>query len=721
MGIADGAPRDGRDPAPPSGRPGGSHASAGGPQPGAHDPQPSAGGPQPSAGGPQPSAHDPQPSSDGPQPGADGSQPSSDGSPQGARGPESIAAPPEPTDTRNDPRAVYALRRDARRREEARWESRHHAVANARLLVFLGGVAVLWFVFGARSLSPLWLLLPVAAYVPLVLLHDFVLDARSRAARAAALYERGLERLEDRWAGAGPDGAGFQDPNHIFAADLDLFGPGSLFQLVCQAGTRAGKETLARWLAAPAPPAVVRGRQSAVRELVPRLDLREEVTLLGMRFQAGLHAAADRDLLAAWLASPPVLASRTARVAAFALAALAVPAVLGWAVWGTGPSPLAAVLFGQVLLRLRLRKELRPVFALAGDAAADLDLLAAALRRLEKEEFAAPRLRELRRALDAGATPPSRRIRELRVLADCLEGRRNALFAPVSFLLLWDVHFAFALEAWRRAHGPAVPRWIAALGEFETLVSFAWHAFERPGDVDPEFVEAAEGPLFDAEGLGHPLLPEATCVRNDLRLDAGRSLLVVSGSNMSGKSTLLRAAGLAVVLAQAGAPVRARRLRLSPLALGASIRIQDSLQEGISRFYAEIRRLRRIVEESETGEPMLFLIDEILGGTNSHDRRIGAEGVLRGLLERRALGMVTTHDLALTEVARALAPRGENVHFEDRLEEGTMLFDYRLRPGVVTRSNALGLMRAVGLPVAEEAPRTRPSGPSAEDESRQPA
>jgi len=210
-------------------------------------------------------------------------------------------------------------------------------------------------------------------------------------------------------------------------------------------------------------------------------------------------------------------------------------------------------------------------------------------------------------------------------------------------------------------------------------------------------------------------------VRNDLRLDAGRSLLVVSGSNMSGKSTLLRAAGLAVVLAQAGAPVRARRLRLSPLALGASIRIQDSLQEGISRFYAEIRRLRRIVEESETGEPMLFLIDEILGGTNSHDRRIGAEGVLRGLLERRALGMVTTHDLALTEVARALAPRGENVHFEDRLEEGTMLFDYRLRPGVVTRSNALGLMRAVGLPVAEEAPRTRPSGPSAEDESRQPA
>jgi DNA mismatch repair ATPase MutS len=201
------------------------------------------------------------------------------------------------------------------------------------------------------------------------------------------------------------------------------------------------------------------------------------------------------------------------------------------------------------------------------------------------------------------------------------------------------------------------------------------------------------------EVLGHPLIPESRNVRTDLRLSDEPRVLVVSGSNMSGKSTLLRTAGVNVVLALAGAPVRARRLRLSPLQVGASIHIQDSLQAGASRFYAEIKRLRQIVDLTHGSVPVLFLLDEILHGTNSHDRRIGAEGVVRGLLDRGAIGLVTTHDLALARVAEELAPLAANVHFEDRLEDGKMTFDYRLRPGVVQRSNALELMRSVGLEV----------------------
>jgi DNA mismatch repair ATPase MutS len=218
-------------------------------------------------------------------------------------------------------------------------------------------------------------------------------------------------------------------------------------------------------------------------------------------------------------------------------------------------------------------------------------------------------------------------------------------------------------------------------------------------------VKLATEPLLEAEAIGHPLIEEGRVVRNDVQMGGadGPRVLVVSGSNMSGKSTLLRTLGVNVVLAQAGAPVRARRLRISPLAVGASIRVTDSLQGGVSRFYAEILRLRQILDATArpgpNGAPVLFLIDEFLHGTNSHDRRIGAEAVVRGLVERGAIGLITTHDLALADIAGALGARAANVHFEDHIEDGRMVFDYAMRPGVVRKSNAIELMRSVGLEI----------------------
>ncbi|MBI2149640.1 MAG: hypothetical protein HYU27_03420 [Acidobacteria bacterium] len=231
----------------------------------------------------------------------------------------------------------------------------------------------------------------------------------------------------------------------------------------------------------------------------------------------------------------------------------------------------------------------------------------------------------------------------------------------------------------------------------EALCALAGYAFEHPGDPFPELIE---GPiLLEADEVRHPLIPASECVPNSLKLGGDLRLLVVSGSNMSGKSTLLRTVGINVVLAQAGAPVRARRLRLSPLAIGATLRVQDSLHGHTSRFYSEIRRLHEIMELTQGPLPVLFLLDEILHGTNSHDRAIGAEAVVRGLADRGAIGLVTTHDLALAKVADALAPRAANVHFRDHLDNGRMIFDYRLHPGIVEKSNALELMRAIGLKV----------------------
>jgi DNA mismatch repair ATPase MutS len=263
--------------------------------------------------------------------------------------------------------------------------------------------------------------------------------------------------------------------------------------------------------------------------------------------------------------------------------------------------------------------------------------------------------------------------------------------------ILWTPHLALRVEAWRRASGGAVRRWLTATGEMEALCSLAGYAFEHPADSFPEF--AADGPHFEAQGIAHPLLAESQAVRNVVSLGGTLRLLVVSGSNMSGKSTLLRTVGVNAVLAQAGAPVRAARLRLSPLAVGASIRLNDSLQGGVSRFYAEILRLRQILDLTAGSQPVLFLIDEFLHGTNSHDRRIGAEAVVRSLLDRGAAGFITTHDLALADIADVLGSRAANVHFEDRVENGSIHFDYIMRPGVVRKSNAIELMRSVGLEI----------------------
>jgi hypothetical protein len=379
------------------------------------------------------------------------------------------------------------------------------------------------------------------------------------------------------------------------------------------------------------------------------------------------------------------------------LALLTVLTLILW-IAGFGGIPfLLAFILGRAFA-FRLQAPVERVVSAVGGAGRDLTLLSGVLGRLERERFKSPRLVELRAALDVEGLAPSQQISKLNRLIDMLDARRNMLFAPFSAILLWPLQFAIAIERWRQTSGPAVALWLAAVGELEALCSLASYAYEHPQYPFPEVVEGVA--LFEGEGLGHPLIPESRNVRTDLRLSEERErVLIVSGSNMSGKSTLLRTIGTNTVLALAGAPVRANGLRLSPLQVGASIRIQDSLQAGASRFYAEITRLRQIVELTEGELPVLFLLDEILHGTNSHDRRIGAEGVVRGLLERGAIGLVTTHDLALARIAEELAPRADNVHFEDHLEGGKMTFDYRLRPGVVQRSNALELMRSVGLEV----------------------
>jgi len=591
------------------------------------------------------------------------------------------------------PLGEYARRLEARGSELSQLQRRELAMSRARLSAALGGVGTWWLAHALWAVSIAWLLAPVLAFVALVVAHHRVRRTRERAQRAVEFYQHGVGRLTERWSGTGERGDRFRDESHPYAEDLDLFGQGSLFELLCTARTRAGEDTLAGWLLSAASPDEVRARQTAVAELRPKLDLREDLAAIGTDVRAGLHPEA----LAAWGSAPPLLSSRVLRVVAAALVVLSLGFLLAWGGGFLGPRPAAIALSLQGVFAFFLRRRVRQVIRSVERPARDLALLAHLLGRLEAEGFEAPRLKVLRAALDTGGLPPSRQIARLGRQIDLLYARNNELFAPVSGLLLWATQCALAIEAWRAANGAAIARWIDVVGEMEALCALAGYAYEHPDDPFPEIT--APQACFEAEQLGHPLIPESRCVRNDVRLGGELCLLIVSGSNMSGKSTLLRAVGTNAVLAQAGAPVRARRLRLSPLAVGASIRLHDSLQAGTSRFYAEITRLRQLVDLTQGSSPLLFLLDEILHGTNSHDRRIGAEAVVRELVERRSVGLVTTHDLALAQMADTLGAHAANVHFEDHLENGKMSFDYRMRPGVVTKSNALALMRAVGLEV----------------------
>jgi hypothetical protein len=592
----------------------------------------------------------------------------------------------------SDPRSAYIERLKARRLAVARHEQRYRTISNVRLLVFLTAAVLAWLVWGRQAISAFWLGLPAALFICLIAAHERVSRARRAAGRAVAHYERALARLDGKWAGHGEAGERFLDAAHPYAADLDLFGHGSLFELLSSARTRMGEETLAGWLLETAEPAVLRPRHEAVAELRPMLDLREDLAVLGEDVRTGVHPAE----LAAWGELPRSLESGMARAVAFAIPCLVAVSAVLWGIQGWR-DPFFAMLAAVAIFIARYRRVVARVVEAVEQPAHDLALLAKVLSRLEQERFTSARLMELRAALDVAGHAPSTRIAKLNRLIEMLDSRDNPFMKAVGPLMLWTEQLAFAIEAWRRVSGPALRRWLAAVGEIEALCCVAAYAFEHPADVFPEF--AAGAACFEVEAMAHPLLDASRAVRNSVRLGDDLRVLIVSGSNMSGKSTLLRTVGINAVLAQAGAPVCAQRLRLSRLALGASIRALDSLQDGTSRFYAEITRLHQIMELTGGPLPVLFLLDELLHGTNSHDRRIGAEAIVRGLVGRGAIGLVTTHDLALAQVVEALAPRAENVHFQDQFENGRMTFDYRLHAGVVEKSNALELMRSVGLEV----------------------
>jgi len=543
------------------------------------------------------------------------------------------------------------------------------------------------------SRADLLLLIPVAIFAVLAVIHGRLIRAVAGCSRAIRFYEQGLSRLDGSWAGKGIAGERFLEPSHPYARDLDLFGRASVFELLCTARTRAGEETLARWMLAPATPDTVRERQAAAVELSDRLAFRERLATLGEDVGLGVR---PKELVT-WGEAAPVFPSGIIRIVLPLLAAAWIFSLIAWQVWGAPELLVVATTVINLGISYRFRVHLGEAAHAAEEAGRDLNLLSQVLTAFEREDFESPRLLQLQKQLKQGNVLPSKAVAQLNRWVEFLESAHNLFVRIFDYVIFYRLQFVLAAESWRRRFGPSLRTWLDTVGELEALAALGGYTYEHPADVFAEFVESA--PCFEAQGLAHPLLPQNRAVANDLRLGPDLQLIMVSGPNMAGKSTFLRGVGVNAVLAQCGAPVRAASLKLSPLQVTASICVLDSLEGGISRFYAEIRRLKQIMDLTNGAVPVLFLLDELLSGTNSHDRLIGTRSFITKLVERGAVGLVSTHDLSLTAIPQEIGSKANNGHFKDHMKEGLLHFDYKLYPGIVQTSNALALMRSIGLEV----------------------
>lgn len=538
------------------------------------------------------------------------------------------------------------------------------------------------------------------AFVVLIMMHARVVERTDRLDAALAFYKRGLAREASDWAAA----CRWVDINaasreHPYAFDLDVVGERSLIAVLDESVTPWGRRELSRLLLGEALPTKqeIHARQIAVRDMAERAEFREgwfaEGRCLDMseaRIGAFVRWTAEDQLL---------VASGAVRLAAKLIPVLTISLFvayqLGKLPWWSAAGSLGLGIF----ISVGHHRGLAPITS----GAIALGACRSLLRRLESQTFTAPLLVELNAALSPGGKRASEHLDALARITGFLEASNHAVFrlfvAPV---FLWDLNGAIALDRWRKQssstdRGATISAWPRVLGAIDALACLATFAYEHPDFVMPELADHA---VFEAKGLGHPLLARGSRVTNDVSLaEAGRALLV-TGSNMSGKSTLLRAVGINAVLAYAGAPVCAASMRIGSMQLGTSMRVQDSLTDGYSHFYAELRRLKQVTVLAAAG-PLLFLLDEILHGTNARERIIGAKSVVRALLKRDAIGIVSTHDTQIGALEEESGGRVKNVHFIETVEGEQMRFDYTLREGVVQSGNALRLMKALGLEVSE--------------------
>ncbi len=621
------------------------------------------------------------------------------------------------TSSTKDPRKEHEAALAARMAQAEALDGKARAVGNGRVVAAVGAIGLLAAIVFAHLPREAWLGVfgLVLAFVALVVVHARIHARKDKADAASRFHERALARMSGKWRAFPQAGERWAVATHPYAGDLDVFGRSSLFQRLDATSTRYGEEVLARWLSGEDAPEdttefvdLVRQRQAAVRDLAPRLVLREELAALGSLLDDRDEKPDPRPFVM-WAGQSSAKAAGARLPGALRIVGVLLPlATIGTLV--AGSMGLAHRLLFLLPFALNVavlgafRARIQPALEAASSKESALSRYGGMLRLLEDEKLEAPLLVALQKRLKESGASASQEMAALSRIVGFVDARNNEVFRFfIGPALMWDLWCALALESWRDRAGKVAYGWFRALAELEALASIAGFAFENPDHAFPELM--IDETTFAGEALGHPLIDADKRVANDVTITGPAHALVVTGSNMSGKSTLLRAIGINAVLANAGGPVCARSLRVGRLRVATSMRVSDSLEEGTSRFYAELKKLKLVLDLSRTlsdrkGQgTLLFLLDEILHGTNTRERLIGARAILMELLARGAMGAVSTHDLGLGDLEKEKPGQVANVHFEEQVEGDVMSFDYRIRHGVVQSSNALRLMKIVGLDV----------------------
>jgi hypothetical protein len=567
---------------------------------------------------------------------------------------------------------------------------------HARSFVFLVCSAILLIICltysGQFHLSTL---ASIPAFGIAFFLRDYANSRRAslQLARRCGFYERGLERLRLDWEALNREGREFARADNLYQFDLQIIGERSLFSLLCTTRSEAGAARLAKYLLDPVDLEEVIARQGAVRELQTATELREAIALLG-KYQ---FRGCDHELLSEWISTPVLRVHRAMPVllllwgsASLLLGISCLAHIIAW-------QPILPAYIGLLVAQLAicgpLFSEVRSRLKMLRRLTGEVSVLQEGLNLLQVQQFSSPKLAKL--VEDALACSASGKILRLERLLRGIAQRDKDFFALPSLLTAVGTQLVLAVERWRTRYNEQFSDWIDIWAEFDALNAVAGYAWEHPDQVFPEASNGA--PILRLQDVGHPLLPAAHCVRNSVVLDESRRFWILSGSNMAGKSTLLRAIGMNVVLACTGAPIRATSAQFSVFTVCASISISDSLLDGRSKFLAEAERLQNILGKAGAEQPVLFLIDEILSGTNSQDRRVASGAIVRSLYAGGAMGILSTHDLALTAIADESGLNGLNCCMESDDPDEPLKFDYRVKPGISRNSSAIAIIRLLGI------------------------
>jgi len=572
-------------------------------------------------------------------------------------------------------------------------------LSNVRLVTFLAGCVLTGFLFMTQRSSVGWgvVIFTLVSFAGLVLWHQKLKTQQNYLRVLYENYDQASKRLAGEWKSFPDKGEDFKDPTHPYSEDLDLFGTGSLFQWINIARTFRGREKLKEVLTElPEDTGTIQRKQAAIKELARNLAWRQRFLAEARMTKRPLNSP---KLIIEWAKTydPSYL-----RLGVLILAR-ALPIITGVfllvylltarvSIW----LPLTGLVIQTITLFVGKQrgKALNAVYTYKDS----IKVYEKMLERFEKRTFQSDYLQVLKKGLyDRDGKTAFEQIRKLAGLAELIANRGNAMFLVINILTLWDIQCMIALESWKEKSGRSLGCWIETLAELEALSSLAIIHIDHPDWGMPDI--SGDNQDMVAVKMGHPLLRESVC--NDLSMTKGSGILLITGSNMSGKSTLLRTMGINLVLAYAGAPVCAQRFSCSILKIYTCMRVSDNLGENISSFYAELLRIKQIVSASKTEEKIFFLLDEIFKGTNSQDRHAGAKVLIRQLSKVGAMGMVSTHDLELGDLERESDRRIRNYHFREYYKNDEIHFDYKLRSGISTTRNAMYLIKMAGIEVDE--------------------